>query len=629
VAFACLFVPDFPVQAVVRLEPELRDKAVVVLEGAAPLTRVFAANAATRAMGVEIGMAKVQAEAFSGIVWRWRSPAQEATAHRALLDCAWTISPRVETKVNGGKEPLPDAVVLDIAGCEKLFGAPEKIASDLQRVAEKVGFAANVAIAGNAEAAVCAARGFAGVTIIAAGEESGKLGTLPVNALPLSQEFLETLARWGIRTCGEFAALPEVAVVERFGQEGRRWQLLARGTEPRPLMAKEPELEFEECMELEFAIELLEQLLFVLNRLLEQLCVRLRMHVLAASEIRVILMLEKNREEESRDADRNCGVNATNVNAGTERRGSPSVKTGEFRIEGRGRPLPYRDELAPDSKVGNGNRLHKEEKQLHERVLRLPVPARESQFLLKLLKLDLEAHPPNAPVTGVKMVAIPARARARQMGLYLPLSPEPEKLEVTLARISATVGEGRVGAPVLLDTHRPNAFRQEKFVLAEANEKKNAGITAKAGSDVEGEASPSFIGMQNKGGASPSPTGISQAKTGVGRTNDAKRAAAATAALRIYRPVLPATVELYKTKPARIVCDGVQRRVLAYAGPWRTKGDWWAETVWARDEWDVLMHALRPKLEKESGREAESETAMYRIYRDLRSRQWFVEGIYD
>jgi protein ImuB len=282
--------------------------------------------------------------------------------------------------------------------------------------------------------------------------------------------------------------------------------------------------------------------LFVLNRLLEQLCVRLRMHVLAASEIQVMLTLERNSRDES----------------------------------------------------GNRTAGKKENVSLYERTLRLPVPARESNFLLKLLKLDLEAHPPGAAVTTVKVVAVPARSRARQMGLYLPLSPEPEKLEVTLARISATVGEGRVGAPVLLDTHRPNAFRQEKFVLAEANEKKNAGVAAKAGSDAEG-------------GTSPFPTG----------------------ALRIYRPALPATVELSKAKPAQIVCDGVQRRVLAHAGPWRTKGDWWAETVWARDEWDVLMHALRPKLEKESGRKAEEETAVYRIYRDLRSRRWFVEGIYD
>lgn len=546
-AFACLFVPDFPVQAMVRLEPELREKAVVVLEGAAPQTRVFAANAAARAFGVELGMTKVQAEALGEIVWRWRSPAQEATAHRALLDCAWTISPRVEDQPSGaGPGALRDAVVLDLTGCEKLFGTTEKIAGDLQRVATSVGFAANVAVAGNPEAAVCAAQGFSGITILAAGEEGKKLGTLPVSALPIEPEFLETLARWGIRTCGQFAALPEVAVVERFGQKGRRWQLLAQGVEPRPLLAREPELAFEECIELEFAVELLDQLLFVLNRLLEQLCVRLRMHVLATSEIRVTLTLDNKR----------------GVEEGAEENGG-------------GRKSPAQKNRDGSPRGGNA---------IYERTLRLPVPARESKFLLKLLKLDLEAHPPGAPVMAVKMVAVPTRSRARQMGLYLPLSPEPEKLEVTLARLRATVGEDRVGAPVLLDTHRPNAFRQDNFVLPEIRENK-----------------------------------ISE--TSVLRST--------ASALRIYRPALAATVELHKAKPARIVCDGVQRRVLSYAGPWRTKGDWWSETAWTRDEWDVVLHSLRPKVQKESCGEDEEETAVYRIFRDLRSRRWFVEGIYD
>lgn len=524
-SFACLFVPDFPVQAVVRLEPELREKAVVVLEGAPPLTKVFAANAAARALGVEIGMTRVQVEAFSGVAWRWRSRAQEATAHTALLDCAWTISPRVEDKLHA-EEELPDAVVLDLAGCEKLFGSPEQIAGDLKKIAAGIGVDANVAVAENPEAALCAARGFSGVAIVAPGEESRKLGALPVSSLPATREFLETLARWGIHTCGEFAALPKIAVVERFGQEGRRWQLLAQGTEPRPLMAKEPELAFEECMELEFPVELLDPLLFVLNRLLEQLCVRLRMRVLAANEVRVTLTLQKNGD-------------------------------------------------------GNKSESKNEKVPVHERMLRLPVPAKESKFLLKLLKLDLEAHPPGAPVTAVRMIAIPTRPRTQQLGLYLPLSPEPEKLEVTLARIRSTVGDGQSGVPVLLDTHRPNAFRQSEFVLPEVKEKKPATHRP------------------------------------------------ATAAVRIYRPPLAAAVELHKAKPARIVCEGMQRRVLSYAGPWRTKGDWWSETAWSRDEWDVLMHALRPKRKGNFNNDVGEETALYRIYRDLRSRRWFVEGIYD
>ena len=518
-AYACLFIPDFAVQAVVRLEPDQRNKPVAIFEGAPPLTKVFAANDAARNLGAEIGMTKLQADALNGIIWRWRSPSQEATAYKALLDCAWTISPRVQDGFMAGEEELPDTVLLDILGCEKLFGSPEKIANDLKRVATEVGLDVNVAIAANPQAALCAARGFNGVSILEPGNERQKIGALPLLALAFPADFIETLHRWGVHTCSEFADLPEVAVVERFGQVGRQWQLFAQGNDPAPLIAKEPPAEFEEYMDLEFPVELLEPLMFVLNRLLDQVCVRLRMHVLATNEVQVTLTLQ------------------------------------------------------PDD-------LRNKEPQFHIRKLRLPVPTKDSRALLKLLQLDLQRHPPNLPVIAVRIAALPAHGRTRQFGLFLPLSPEPERLQVTLARLQNTVGEGRVGTPVLLDTHRPNAFHVKTLVLPE----------------------PPFT----QEGSPRSPT----------------------AALRIYRPPLPAKVKLEEGKPQRIVCDKVERQVLALAGPWRTKGDWWSETVWARDEWDVLISSLHPKRRPGSD-DFSTETALYRIYRDLRSSNWFVEGIYD
>ena len=514
--FACLFVPDFAVQAVVRHEPELGGRAVVVLAGTPPLAKVAGANGAARASGVEIGMTKTQIEACPGVVLRWRSPAQEASAQKVLLDCAWTISPRVD----GADEKLPEGVVLDLAGCERLFGSSEKIASDLQRLAAEVGFDTNVAIAGNPGAAISAARGCPGITIIADGSESARLGSLPLSSLAIPGELLETLRRWGLHTCADFAVLPEVAVVERLGQEGRRWQLLAQGADPRPFLPKQFPTHFEECIDLEFPIELLEPLMFVLNRLLGQLCLRLSMHVLAAREIQLTLTLEKR-----------------------------SSRGGELLF--------------------------------HTRTLRLPVPARDSKFLLKLLQLDLQNHPPAAAVVAVKVVAVPARSRTQQMGLFLPLNPEPERLEVTLARLRNTVGDDRIGSPVLLDTHRPNGFRQKHFIVPEA--------------DVEN----------------------------VLPSNEA------TTALRIYRPPLVASVELDEGRPLHIACDGARREVLALAGPWRTKGDWWSATAWARDEWDVLLETLRPKYRRDANDVDAVETALYRIYRDLRSRRWYVEGIYD
>jgi protein ImuB len=519
-AFASLFVSDFPAQAVVRLEPELRGKPVAILAGAPPLTKVFAVNREARELGVEAGMTKAQTEAFQGIAWRWRSLSQEATAHAALLDCAWTISPWVDDGPRREEQDFSDTAVLDLAGCEKLFGSPEKIAHDLRRVASEVGFETNVAVARTPLAAVSAAQGFTGVTVIPDGEEGRRIGRLSLEALRIPVEFVETLKRWGIHTCAEFAALPEIAIVERLGQEGLCWWRLAQGADANPLIAKDFPSNFEERMELESPVDLLEPLLFVLNRLLEQLCTRLRMHILAIGEIKVTLTLERN---ESRNRE----------------------------------PL------------------------LHIRTIRLPVPARDSKLLLKLLRLDLEAHPPSSSVRAVSMLATPMKARSQQFGLFLPLSPDPERLEVTLARIQNTVGENRVGAPMLLDTHSPDSFRQNRFVLPEVKEKRPAGEKQ------------------------------------------------ATAVMRIYRPALPVTVDFQNGKPTFLSCEGVRRQILAFAGPWRRKGDWWSETVWLREEWDIETRTLRPKAQAEPTGRSEGETALYRVYKDLRAKRWFVEGIYD
>ena len=517
-AFACLFVPDFPAQAVIRLEPGLRRKPVAILAGAPPLTKVFAVNREGRNLGVETGMTKVQAEACKGIAWRRRSSSQEATAYAALLDCAWAISPRVADGAKRGEQEFSDTAVLDIAGCETLFGSPEKIAQELKRAALEVGFATNVAVAENPLAAVCAAQGFPGVTVIPAGEEGLRIGTLPLEALGIPFEHVETLKRWGIPTCAEFAALPEIAIVERLGQEGLYWWRSARGAEVHALIAKDFPAHFEEHLDLDSPVELLEPLLFVLNRLLEQLYVRLRMHILAIGEIRITLTLE--------------------------------------RSDSRGKEPTF-----------------------HMRTLRLPVPARDSKLLLKLLQLDLEKHPPSLPVIAVRLSAVPVKARSQQMGLFLPLSPDAERLEITLARIESTVGEGRVGAPVLLDTHGPNAFQQQRFVLPEMKEK------------------PSIEEKQ------------------------------ATAAMRIFRPPLAATIDFEDGRPAFLSCTGVRRRILVLAGPWRTKGDWWSEAAWARDEWDIEIRTLRLKVQADDKKN--EDTALYRVYQDLRAQRWFVLGVYD
>src|SRR5271154_3798573 len=174
--FAAIFVADFMVQAVVRAEPSLRNCAIALLEGTAPLRKVVAASDAALRAGIELGMTESQAEDFCVVQVRARSPVQEKSAHAALMDLGWSVSPRVE-------DTAPDTIVLDLAGLTSLVGSGEIIAEQLIERASRLGLAARVAISANLETAIHAARGFAGVTLIPAGEEAKRLGGLPVSVL--------------------------------------------------------------------------------------------------------------------------------------------------------------------------------------------------------------------------------------------------------------------------------------------------------------------------------------------------------------------------------------------------------------------------------------------------------------
>lgn len=373
-----------------------------------------------------------------------------------LIACAQDFSPLVE-------QTDADTVMLDIDGLEHLFGSVHDIA---HAIARRAAIPVNVAVAANPDAAFHAARGFSGTSIVPQGDEAKFLASLPVALLSPSEEIAETLARWGVRTFRDLAALPELGVAARLGEEGVRLQQIARGEHERPLVPAVAQLCFEEEMELEYPVELLEPLLFLLARLLGHVCRRLEDHALAAIGLRVRLLLENASE--------------------------------------------------------------------HECSIRLPVPMRNPRVFLKLIELDLEKHPPVAPVVKVTIAADPAKPRTTQNGLFIPLSPEPEKLELTLARIVKVVGEGNVGSPELVDTHRPGAFLMRLF-------------------------------------------GVKQLGTG-------RNACPTQLAFRVFRPPVAA-----KVQADFISASGIRGKIVQEAGPWRTSGDWWTPDPWARDEWDVEL----------------------------------------
>jgi protein ImuB len=405
--FACLVVPDFPVQAALRLEPEdlrevLKQSPIAILDGPASLLRVTASNMPARLAGIELNMTKLQAETCGRIWLRKRSPAKENAAQAALLDCATSFSPRVESTAAG-------TVILDLAGTEKLFGSMRAIAQEIALHATGFGFEVNVAIAANPDTAFYAARGFAGITIITAGEEAERLASLPVDVLSAEPEMLEILDSWGIRNFHALAVLPPVPLVERLGQQGLQLQKIARCETRRPLVPAEAATDFIESFEFEDPVETLESLTFILNRLLQQVCARLVSRSLATNELRLKLELEVRQLNSSQN------------------------------------------------------------KEFYQRVWKLPLPIQDSKVLFRLVYLDLEGNTQPAPIQKIIVQAIPVKPRYAQSGFFTPASPETEQLEITLARIRGVVGSADengiacVGSPRVLDSHKPDSFTVQSF----------------------------------------------------------------------------------------------------------------------------------------------------------------------
>jgi protein ImuB len=359
-----------------------------------------------------------------------------------------------------------DTVVLDMEGTERLMGTPAELGTAWTTRLPGL----QVAFAAAPDVAIQAALRFLGLTIVPAGEEAQWLAPLEVERLPLTAEMMETLHRWGIRTYAQFAALPEIGIAARFGQEGIHLQRIARGECPRPLIPWRPHLVFQRKEELEHPIDLLEPLLFVVNRWLQEICDGLRQASLATNELHLTLALEGGARD--------------------------------------------------------------------ERITRLPVPMSAAVPLLKLIHLDLDAHPPAAAITGIEIEAVPVTPQRLQTGLFLPQAPEPAKLELTLKRIAKFVGDDYVGTPEIPDTHRPGAFR---LVLRQG-----------------------FVVEPAEGGAPP-----------------------LSLALRIFRPPLAAEVVVYEGAPSAVSTAGIRGRITHWSGPWRTAGDWWRSDAWNREEWDV------------------------------------------
>ncbi len=529
---ACVFVPLFPLAARLRSEPELKGESLAVFEGNGNAARVLAAARQARKAGIEVGMTLPQVRALMPkLIARGRDCESERAAQEALLEVADSFSPRVEDAGEG-------VVYFDAAGLPGLplppgegRGEGETTAHrtptshseprtshsaelDLGRsviaAVEKAGLPARVGIATSKLAAHVAAGLPDSPTAVPAGEEAAFLAPLSLEKLAPEMEIAATLERWGIRSIGDFARLPEGEVASRLGELGRELHAAARGIDPRPLEPRLPSPCLSEGMDLEWPLMTLEPFLFLGNAALERLATRLESQGLACTRLEVTLKLDP----EGHDA----------------------------------------------------------------RAISLPAPTRDVKTLLTLVRLELEARPPGAPVVGFTFTALPDKPRRAQLSLFGPAALSPDRLATTIARLAALVGADRIGSPRTVNGHHPERFASVSY-------------------------------------APPPPPDVPCPPRRTGR---------GLLAIRVLRPPLPLEVITSppKSEALRLLSlkaaspdatPTISGSVKVAAGPWSLEEGWWSEAPADRDYWDVEL----------------SDGGLYRIYRDRKDGAWFADGIYD
>ncbi|MBI3804628.1 MAG: DNA polymerase Y family protein [Nitrospirae bacterium] len=285
---ACLLVPDFPLAARFRQEPQITQAAIAVFEAEGATPAVIAASPTARRRGIHPGLSLHQARAlFPEIVARPRDRAAEQSAQERLLETASGLSPIIENSGLG-------CIYLDLRG----MGDERALAERAVDAAAAAGFSAQVGVAeGRTAARLAAWRSRGNPAILPKGGDAAYLAPLSLAWLKPPPPLLERLARWGIRTAGEFAALSPGDVARRLGPEGLALHRTAQGSDERPLSAWRSPLVFSERIDLEWTLCGIEAFCAVTRPMLDRLGQHLSTFGVACRRLDLELSFDPKGEE--------------------------------------------------------------------------------------------------------------------------------------------------------------------------------------------------------------------------------------------------------------------------------------------------------------------------------------------
>jgi protein ImuB len=353
-----------------------------------------------------------------------------------------------------------------------------------------------------------------------------------------TSEILRIFRSWGIHTLGQLAALDKEELRNRLGNEAVRLWERANGTATRPLKFVQPPETFHESYEFDHEIETAEPLLFILRRFLEQLALRLGSIYLVARELTLTIHFSGSHQDK------------------------PAMAG----------------------------------KETHIRLFKIPQPTNDIDLLFRMLHTHLENFKSDHPIVAVALSAEPIRPVSQQFGLFETALRNPHQLYETLARLTALVGNDRVGTPVLEETHRPDAFRMENFNWSPIWTGGFAADTDASINKCDGHRPPlqKEIALRRFRPPANAAIFISQNRYLSGEAPECRRDNASPARTCRHRR-----------------SEKVHGQIIDQVGPFLLSGNWWDEKAWARAEYDMQL---------EGGEMIRAHQA---------NEKWAIDGIYD
>ena len=290
VPLACVDLPVFPLQLLLRRHPEWTALPAAVVAEDKPQGVILWVNEKARQFGVLPGLRyaagfSLAKDLRAGEV----APAEIKQAITILTHCLMRFTPEVEPSTEE-----PGVFWLNCVGLKLLYPSANKWARALHEAIAREKFQVSVVAGFTRFGTYAVAKTKKGITVFSnPAEERRVVEEVPLNRLDIDPDFRDTLSKLGIRTVGALLALPPAGLRERFGPKAYRLYRMAAGELWTPLDPCKPEEPVNQRRVLDDPENDTTRLLFLIKQLLHPMLIALAGRAQALEVLGVSFLIDR------------------------------------------------------------------------------------------------------------------------------------------------------------------------------------------------------------------------------------------------------------------------------------------------------------------------------------------------